>query len=332
MKFLKNEDGTMNLLPVVIIVTALCGVCFYFVFSSLTKTNSTTPTFDDRTVTTRSTEKTTIQLCNDCSMSFTQESYDVSTNGTIDLETLVKLDKVGINFVKFSVTDESLATIKPKNGTFMLNTGNNAGTVTLKAEYSTLTSVATLNVVNPTNTSISFKYPYYVIKKGGYVDPEIVTYPLGLKINDAKYNCNEMPDNPIGVDEGSGRISGNNVGENIANITKDGMKASTKVYVVENYITIKVKNGNQYKAIREYYPSNNIFDILVVLDNNKNDYTDKDLSVYKVDGSLDVSAAYVSKGSEVNSYVYHVEAPGSGEATLKVQLSDGSFNFLVIKK
>ena len=75
-----------------------------------------------------------------------------------------------------------------------------------------------------------------------------------------------------------------------------------------------------------------MFDILVVLDSNKNDYGSKDIMVSKVDGALNVGATYVSKGSEVNSFVYHIEVSGSGEATLKVQLSDGSFNFVVIKK
>jgi len=329
MKFLRNEDGTMNIMPVVIIVTLLCGACFYFVFSSLLNTTPA-PQTDDRIITTRTTEKTTIQLCNGCSLSFKESSFDVSTNGSLDLSEIVKLDKVSINFIKFSLDNDSIASIQGKRGTFYLNTGTNTGTVKLKAEYADQTSEATLNIVNPTNKSISFKYPYYFVKSQGEITPELVTYPLGLDIKDAEFSQPENMDHCANVDSDTGRVSGNEVGEDIIKVTKDGITASTKIYVVENLITVKVHNGEQYKAVREYYPNEGIFDILVVLD--KSSYGVKDLNVYKLDGSLNINAAYVSKGTELNSFVYHIETSGSGEGTLRVDLANGSFTNLIIKK
>ena len=120
-------------------------------------------------------------------MNFISDSFDFSTNADVDVRDLLKLDKVSLRSVQFTSSNEQLVNIKPYANSFKVVTSNLNGQATITAKYDSITITAVINVMNPSNGTVKFKYDYYFVAKGKNFAPELSTYPYGLNTSDITY-------------------------------------------------------------------------------------------------------------------------------------------------
>jgi len=329
MKF-KNKDGTVNSLPIVIVFTVVAITSYILIFGIEFK-EEVKNVVGNTTTTTKTTEKTTIKLCNGCSMRFDNTSYDVSTNGEVDISSLMIFDKISIRDVTFTSSNESIMTIEPKGSTYYISTGNLDGSATITATYGEVRAEATINVIQPSKSEVKFKYPYYFVGVKEKIEPEIVTYPLGYNTNGIKFDTKDKQ--MLGVSKNKNTVTGKMQGSGTYTLNIGASVSSTTIYVVPNIIKVKVDQGGIYRQLREVSPIGDEFNVLITFeDNNKNNYNQNDLKITFIDEGVTGSIGYVSKSNEYNSYVYLVTARGTGKTTMKVELPDGSFTMFEIKK
>ena len=331
MKF-KNKDGTVNSLPIVIIFSVVAIASYLIIFGVDFKEEVKNVIGDNTTTTTKTTEKTTIKLCNGCSMRFNNTSYDVSTNGEVDLASLMILDKISIRDVTFKSSNDSIMTIQPKGSTYYIATGNQDGTATVIAEYADITIEATINIIQPSKSEVKFKYPYYFVGIKEKIEPEIVTYPLGYNTNGITFDTKDK--GILGVTSKKNAVTGKVQGEGSYTLNIGNSTSTTTIYVVPNVISVKVDQGGIYKTQREITPVGDEFNVAISFeDNNRNNYDQKDITIsFPQTNGLTMNAGYLSKSNEYNSYIYLITAQGTGSATMKVELPDGSFTLFEIKK
>ena len=320
MKF-KNKDGTVNSFPIVLIFTVVAIAAYVLLFGIELKQKVDDVVSDLTETTTKATETTTIILCNGCSMSFISDSFEFASNSDVDVKELLKLDKVSLRSVQFSSSNEALVTVKPYANSFKVSTSNLTGSAVITAKYDTITISATINVINPSNGSANFKYDYYFLAKKRTIEPEISTQPYGLNIDDAKYSC--ANDKVASFEKDSNVLKGNQVGETLCTITKNGKKSTTKVYVIYDYIRVKTNQSGEYQEARSITPNGNSFDIQVTYDDFYNDHYDyRDLNVGFEQNDIGATITYVGPATSNRTWIYHIEAPGTGHSRLKIWIND----------
>ena len=330
MKF-KNKDGTVNSLPIVLIFTVFAVALHILVFGFDFKKTVAPIVGDVITTKKTSVETTTIKVCNGCSMRFLNNSIDVSTNGEVDIATLMYFDKVSIRNVSFSSSDTNVFSIVPQSGTFKIATGNMEGSAILEAKYADIDITLVVNVVHPSKSEVKFKYPYYFCAVKEKITPEIETYPYGYNTDGMEFSTAQK--GFVTTSKKSASISCKKAGSDTLSLSVGNNKSSTTIYVVPNLITVKVSEGGSYKAAREITPAGNSFDIVVQFeDKNKDNFDNKNLSITFDNQGLIANATYVSKHSDINSYKYHIELSGVGKSVMRVELGDGSFTLFEINK
>ena len=330
MKFFKNEDGTMKIIPLLLIITVITGGLFYLLFSTLLKTE--VEELVQKDVVTKKTTTTEFKVCNGCSMRFTETSIDVSTNGEIALVDFMVNEGVTFRNIDFTVDNEELASVQSSGSTYHLKTGNQEGVVTLKATYADKTAEMTLNILSPSNAVVKFKYPYYFCELGGRMVPELDVYPYGLNTSDVRFEVDNQSKQVFNINSRSGQVNTKKTtGEGTIYVDRNGVKNTAKVYIVPTIIKVKIPNGESYKEARNIKPISDAFDILIIPGEASDKFDQKDI-VLSSEGELTVQHQYINKGKEVNSYLYHIETTGTGHATLRIDLSDGSFNLFEIDR
>ncbi len=328
---IKNKDGTVNSLPIMIIVSVIIVVTYSLLFGFDIKEEVDTIMTDSKISTTKAIEKTTIKLCNNCSMRFKEVSFDVSTNGTVDVAELLSLDKIGLRNVTFDVSDPNLITIEPYSNTFLLTTGNQEGTAIIYATYGDITAETTINIIHPSKANVKFEYDYYFVAYKNRIEANIVTYPLGYNTNDIKFYTNDKT--IVGISSKRPTITGKDYGEGTVYLNIGNITSEAKVYVVPNLITVKVQNGDKYQEARSITPIGDSFQLMITFtDSQHANYDNKNLSVSFENQGILAQSAYVGKGSEANSYIYQVDISGTGKAIMRVELSDGSYTLFEINR
>ncbi len=330
MKF-KNKDGTVNSLPIVLIVSIVIIGVYTIIFGFDMKEEVGDVITEIEVTTTTTTETTTIQLCNDCSMRFKETAVDVSTNGEVDLNNLMVLDKIGIRNITFTSSDDNLLTINPYSNTFLARTGNQEGTVNIYASYGTINTEIKVNIIHPSKATIKFRYPYYFVSEKSSISPEIDTYPLGYNTSGMTFVSSDKK--VFSASNNKNQISGKTVGEASYILSQGSISDMTTIYVVKNKINIKVQDGDSYKVQRDINVMGDQFDILVEYeDKEKQNFDNKNITITFNNVGLNAQAAYVTKGKEYNTLLYHIELSGTGRSTMRVELSDGSFTLFEIYK
>ena len=312
----KNKNGTVNSFPIVLIFTVLAIAGYLLLFGLDIKKKVEEVVDDFTTNTTKQTETTTIKLCNGCSMSFISDSFDFSTNADVDVRELLNLDKVSLRSVQFSSSNEQLVNVKSYANSFKVVTSNLNGQATITAKYDNITISAVINVINPSNGTVRFKYDYYFVAKGKNISPELSTYPYGLNISDVTYQC---------ADEKivSKSFRGNQVGETICYVVKNGKKQATKVFVVYDYIRVKTNQSGEYQEARSITPNGNSFDIQITYDRlTKKDFDQTNIQLDTIRNDIGATIKYVGPAANARTWIYHVEAPGTGKTVLKISIPD----------
>ena len=328
---IKNKDGTINSLPICVIFTVIAIALHILIFGIDIKDNNVPFVGDVITTQKKNTETTTINICNGCSMRFTADSVDVSTNGEADIGELMSLNKVNIRNVSFTSSDPNLFNVISSGNTFKVSTGNLEGSATLNAKYADMDINLVVNVVHPSKAEVKFKYDYYFVGIKNKIYPEYVTYPYGYNTDGITFSA--VGKGIISTNKKNNVVSGRSVGEDTYTLEIGNIKASTKIYVVQNLITVKTNESGSYKEARDITPQGTSFDIVIQFeDKNKQNFDNKNLTVTFDRNDLNANAKFVKKHSDINSYIYHVEISGSGKSVMRVELSDGSFTLFEINK
>lgn len=329
---IKNEDGTINALPIAGTFTVLAIALYLLLFGLDIKEKIENKIEDMTSTTTTTAEKTTMTFCTDCTMNFIADSFDVSLNADLDLLEIIKLYKISINYITFESSDPDLVTIAPYHSTMVLKTGVKTGTATLKAIYKEQVVQAVINVVSTENAKVGFKYDSYFVKRGKAIEPDIVTYPYGVNLNNIKY-CTYFNKEAINCSAKSNKVSGKKVGSSRYSVELNKSKASTTIYVVNNIIDVKVNEDGTFKVAREIKPLTSVFDIKVEFESNKDEkFDNRDLELTFDSNPLGATVEYVAPDKSSNTYIYRITlAEGTtGTSVMRVKLSDGSFTLFKI--
>ena len=315
----KNKDGTVNSFPIVLIFTVVAILGYILLFGIDIKKKVENVVEDMVTNTTKQTETTTIKLCNGCSMNFINESFDFSTNAEVDVTELLKLDKVSLRSVQFSSSNESLVSVKPFSNSFKVVTTNLNGQATITAVYDNINISAVINVINPSNGTVKFKNDNNFVVRNKNIAPELTTYPYGLNTEDVTYSCaDEKIAKPI-----KNQIRGIGVGETTCYVTKNGKKQSAKVHVVLDYIRVKTNQGGDYQEASSVTPNGDSFDIQITYDRlTKKDFDQTNIQLDTIRNDIGATIKYVGPAANARTWIYHVEAPGTGKTVLKISIPD----------
>ncbi len=326
-KLIFNEDGTLKVINVIILIDIIVAIGLLFMVKNIYGSLSNTTDIKRKTTTTKTT--TTIDLCNGCKVNFKSKEMDVSPNNTYLLDELMALEKVNINHVKFTISDEKLAKIGVKDDRLALEVLDTLGTFTLKASYYTEEAEITINIKSDKVMDINIERNIYYIKKG---EKELLKYdiiPKGFKTDNI--NVKSENENIASIEEGY--IVGKEVGKTNIVIETDGITKKVPVYIVNSQVTLKVKENFLYRDLDKatYNGADDIEVLLILEDESK---TNNDIT-YEVisDEDMTVEANYIKKNSEYpNAYEYTLKigtndkvnkTPRKG-ATVIFSLSDGS--------
>ena len=318
----KNKDGTVNALPIVLIFTFIAISIYLLLFGVEIKRKVDDVVNDLTTTTTKTTETPTIKICNGCSMNFISDSFDFSTNASVDVKEIINVNKIGVRNIDFTSSNPGLVSINSHSNTFNITTSNQNGSATITAKYADITISAIINVVNPSSGSVEFKYSDYFIAQGESFAADIITRPYGLNIDDATYKCNN---DKVSTDEHENNFSGYEIGTSVCTITKGGKKTTANIHVVYDNIRVRINESGEYKEARTISPSGNSFDIQISLDNKtKNNFDHQQIQTSWSRNDLNATITYIGPAPNINTWNYHIELNGTGKSILRIDLPDES--------
>lgn len=329
-KLFCNENGTIKVVNVIILVDIIVAIILLFMVKSIFGTLSNAVDIKKKTSTTMTT--TTIDLCNGCKISFNREILNVNPGNTYILEDFLNLEKVNMKYVKFEISDESLAKMTIKDEKVAIQILDSLGNFTLKASYYSESSSIEVDINSDKLLDITFDQNIYYVKNGGKL-------PLKYELNPKGFNATSIDikiANPeIAEYDTNGNIVGKKIGKTYLSISSSNITKTIPVYVVNSNITVKVKENFLFRDLKNIsYNRNKNEDIEILLMLENTDLSNNDIT-YEVisDGDMAVNLEYIKKNTEFpNSYEYRVKVssndinisyPQKG-ATIIFSLSDGS--------
>lgn len=338
--FFVNKDGTIKVLRATIAVMLVLFVAIFIM--AILMGSKDDLTVGGGTTTTQKIETTTIDLCRDCEMEFTQKSVTLNVDDSIDLKEIMKLEKVNIRNVKLSIEDTSLLEITASGDTLLLSSKDKIGTTNVTATYEGLESTLKVSVQSDEIRGAAFSQDIYYVYFGETSSLDITTEPEGMDVSLLDL---AIDNTDIAEVNSQNAIIGKNIGETTIRLNCNNTTDVATLYVVKNRIEIKVKNDNLYEAMENYkYQSNYAggIDISISFEDRDNQgYTNEDLKFDVINaGSMNASVNYDGKNiSSDNLYNYHIaiNVDMSKEALenysiIEVSLPDGSKTRLRIEK
>lgn len=310
-KLFVREDGTINLKVVIysiIIVLFLILVLMYVISESTGKITSG----EDETITTTTKQTTTMNLCKDCKLDFIREEYNLKTDESVDLKSLLDIKSINIKNIKFTDYDESLVTIKSDGTSIYLTALNKLGSTNIKASYQDKSSIIKISVFSDYIESAKLNEDNYYVYLDDQTNLTLTTNPLNVNVN----FFNVLVDDETKAVIQDGVINGKGLGKTKLSLNYNGVTSTSNLYVIKNRIAIYV-NEKEYS---KYITNNKTFNILVKsLDK---DITSDDLT-YTIDNNGKVS--FIEPViNETNTFKYSVDLEENGEYNLEFTLNDGS--------
>ena len=310
-KLFVREDGTINLKVVIysiIIVLFLILVLMYVISESTGKITSG----EDETITTTTKKTTTMNLCKDCKLDFIREEYNLKTDESVDLKSLLDIKSINIKNIKFTDYDESLVKIKSDGTSIYLTALNKLGSTNIKASYQDKSSIIKISVFSDYIESAKLNENNYYVYLDDQTNLTLTTNPLNINVN----FFNVLVDDETKAVIQDGVITGKGLGKTKLSLNYNGVTSTSNLYVIKNRIAIYI-NDKEYS---KYTTNNKTFNILVKsLDK---DITSDDLT-YTIDnnGKLSFIEPVIN---EVNTFKYSVDLEENGEYNLEFTLNDGS--------
>lgn len=310
-KLFVREDGTINLKVVIysiIIVLFLILVLMYVISESTGKITSG----EDETITTTTKQTTTMNLCKDCKLDFIREEYNLKTDESVDLKSLLDIKSINIKNIKFTDYDESLVKIKSDGTSIYLTALNKLGSTNIKASYQDKSSIIKISVFSDYIESAKLNENNYYVYLDDQTNLTLTTNPLNVNVN----FFNVLVDDETKAVIQDGVITGKGLGKTKLSLNYNGVTSTSNLYVIKNRIAVYI-NDKEYS---KYTTNNKTFNILVKsLDK---DITSDDLT-YTIDnnGKLSFIEPVIN---EVNTFKYSVYLEENGEYNLEFTLNDGS--------
>ena len=310
-KLFVREDGTINLKVVIysiIIVLFLILVLMYVISESTGKITSG----EDETITTTTKQTTTMNLCKDCKLDFIREEYNLKTDESVDLKSLLDIKSINIKNIKFTDYDESLVKIKSDGTSIYLTALNKLGSTNIKASYQDKSSIIKISVFSDYIESAKLNEDNYYVYLDDQTNLTLTTNPLNINVN----FFNVLVDDETKAVIQDGVITGKGLGKTKLSLNYNGVTSTSNLYVIKNRIAIYI-NEKEYS---KYTTNDKTFNILVKsLDK---DITSDDLT-YTIDnnGKLSFIEPVIN---EVNTFKYSVDLEENGEYNLEFTLNDGS--------
>lgn len=310
-KLFVREDGTINLKVVIysiIIVLFLILVLMYVISESTGKITSG----EDETITTTTKQTTTMNLCKDCKLDFIREEYNLKTDESVDLKSLLDIKSINIKNIKFTDYDESLVKIKSDGTSIYLTALNKLGSTNIKASYQDKSSIIKISVFSDYIESAKLNENNYYVYLDDQTNLTLTTNPLNVNVN----FFNVLVDDETKAVIQDGVITGKGLGKTKLSLNYNGVTSTSNLYVIKNRIAIYI-NEKEYS---KYTTNDKTFNILVKsLDK---DITSDDLT-YTIDnnGKLSFIEPVIN---EVNTFKYSVYLEENGEYNLEFTLNDGS--------
>lgn len=310
-KLFVREDGTINLKVVIysiIIVLFLILVLMYVISESTGKITSG----EDETITTTTKQTTTMNLCKDCKLDFIREEYNLKTDESVDLKSLLDIKSINIKNIKFTDYDESLVTIKSDGTSIYLSALNKLGSTNIKASYQDKSSIIKISVFSDYIESAKLNEDNYYVYLDEQTNLTLTTNPLNVNVN----FFNVLVDDETKAVIQDGVITGKGLGKTKLSLNYNGVTSTSNLYVIKNRIAIYI-NEKEYS---KYTTNDKTFNILVKsLDK---DITSDDLT-YTIDNNGKVS--FIEPViNEANTFKYSVDLEENGEYNLEFTLNDGS--------
>lgn len=318
-KLFVREDGTINLKVVIysiIIVLFLILVLMYVISESTGKITSG----EDETITTTTKQTTTMNLCKDCKLDFIREEYNLKTDESVDLKSLLDIKSINIKNIKFTDYDESLVKIKSDGTSIYLTALNKLGSTNIKASYQDKSSIIKISVFSDYIESAKLNEDNYYVYLDDQTNLTITTNPLNVNVN----FFNVLVDDETKAVIQDGVITGKGLGKTKLSLNYNGVTSTSNLYIIKNRIAIYI-NEKEYS---KYTTNNKTFNILVKsLDK---DITSDDLT-YTIDnnGKLSFIEPVIN---ETNTFKYSVDLEENGEYNLEFTLNDGSKTGMLIIK
>lgn len=310
-KLFVREDGTINLKVVIysiIIVLFLILVLMYVISESTGKITSG----EDETITTTTKQTTTMNLCKDCKLDFIREEYNLKTDESVDLKSLLDIKSINIKNIKFTDYDESLVTIKSDGTSIYLTALNKLGSTNIKASYQDKSSIIKISVFSDYIESAKLNEDNYYVYLDDQTNLTLTTNPLNVNVN----FFNVLVDDETKAVIQDGVINGKGLGKTKLSLNYNGVTSTSNLYVIKNRIAIYV-NEKEYS---KYITNNKTFNILV---KSLDKYITSDDLTYTIDNNGKVS--FIEPViNETNTFKYSVDLEENGEYNLEFTLNDGS--------
>lgn len=352
----KNEDGTLKPIRITLFVCFIVALIMAFF---LKDTNVFKPNLN-RITTTNPISTTTIAICKDCSFEFNKKTIDVEPGTEVPLDDIMEYKNIDLNQISFTSEDTQIARIVSHKGKLYIKAEEIVGTTKIKGELDNKKTEIEV-IVKATKIKeahLSDKLYFVYVNKNNIIDVE--TIPKGADHKLLKLST----DNPdIAEFNEKGELVGKMVGEvkiyleTTRELTEEEKKLETTgtivdrnvkeeriCYVVNNKITVKVKEGSTFKETNEYkYRGTYSGDISIALsieDNLGENLTGDDIKWEIIpQGSMNGTISYEGKAANNVDYLYKVgvsfneeEAMEENKITVYFTLPDGSKTRLVIIK
>ncbi len=314
-KLFINDDGTINLKTVIftIIIGIFIIIVLMYLLSIINKpiTNDNGERIEATTNTT-----TTMNLCKDCKLSFSNSTYSLKTNESIDVSSIMSLKSINVKNIKFSGYDETIVDLVSTKEGLMLKALNKLGTTKLKATYQDKTAEITLSVFSDFISSAKLFNDNYYVYLNDTAQLSLDTDPENVESS----FFDVLVDNENIATVKDGIISGKSLGKTSLKLEYDGIISTSNLYVIKNRIAIYLMENNTMKEYSEYTTNVRTFNILVKsLDK---DITYNDLT-FTIDNNGSVN--YIEPDiEELNMFKYTVNLVNEGIYNLEFTLNDGS--------
>lgn len=325
-KYFFNEDGTIKVVNMIILIAIVIGLVVLFIFTKFLK-----PMYDVNYEPYTTTTKTSkIVMCDNCSMKFTVSELNLKTSSEYSLSDYLEVEKIPLNSLKFLDYDNKLLTIANKEGKLFLKTNNIIGKTKLTASYDKIKISIEVNIEASEITSVNFlEHPYYIYQ-GKLNELSLLTDPVGLTASDFSITTQ---DSSI-VEIENGKLLGKSIGETNITLEFNQEIKTQKVIVLEDLIHVTLENEKEeIYEIKKDEIKDNTLNIIVTLEDSLNKgYSQDVLEITHEDNGIIPIIAYDGKniGTDL-SYRYRISLSTlEGSTTIKFKLSDNSYRYLKI--
>ena len=344
----KNEDGTLKPINITLFVCLIVALIMAFF---LKDTNVFKPNLN-RTTTTNPISTTTIALCKDCSFEFSKKSIEIEAGTEVPLEDIMDYQNIELNKITFKSDDTSIVKIASHEGKLYLASQEEVGSTKITAEFEDMSSTLEVSVIATTIKEAHLTDTIYFAYRGKKNKIDIDVTPKGADYKLLKLST-ENPD--IAEFNEKGELVGKEIGETKIflntnqKVSSDAEETNENVeerlcYVIDNMITIKIKEGSTYKEQSEYlYRGTYTGEVSVALsieDNENVGYTGDSIEWEVISqGSMNGEVSFQGLAQNNVDYIYIVkvtfnqeEAMDENKITVYFKLPDGSKNRLIINK